>query len=96
MPFIDIFDGFQHHSRQPDKINLFISAILSSGQILNSKQLKPDLQGHQSLLSLPRKQPKVSEERKGTGRLHPVIAPCCQQSGSMVEFALTGGNCKKR
>ena len=69
MLFIGFFEGFIHHSRQPDKMNLFTPAMLLSGQLLNSKLLKPDLHFHLSLPSLPRKQPNFSEKRKGTDQL---------------------------
>ena len=69
MLFIGFFDGFLHHSRQTDKMNLFISAVLLSGQLLNSKQLKPELHCQLSCPSQPRQQPGFSEKRNGTGRL---------------------------
>jgi len=69
MLFIGFFEDFLHDSRQLKKIKLFISAMLLSGQLLNNKQLKPELHCHLSFPSLPRKQIRFSEKRKGTGQL---------------------------
>jgi len=69
MHFIGFFDDFLHDSRQLGKNKLFISAMLLSGQLLNTKQLKPELHSHLSFPSLPRKQTRFSEKRKGTGQL---------------------------
>ena len=69
MHFIGFFDDFLHDSRQLGKNKLFISAMLLSGQLLNTKQLKPELHCHLSFPSLPRKQIRFSEKRKGTGQL---------------------------
>ena len=50
-------------------MSLFITPVLLSGQLLNNKQLKPESHSHLSFTSRPRKQPRFSEKRKGTGQL---------------------------
>ena len=69
MRFIGFFDDFLQDSRQPDKIRLFISAMLLSGQLLKSKPLKPKLYFDLPRPSLARYQPKFPEKPKGTGQL---------------------------
>jgi len=69
MRIIGFFDDFLQDSRQPDKIWLFISAMLLSAQLLKSKPLKPELHCDLSRPSLARQQSRFSEKREGTGQL---------------------------
>ena len=53
MRFIGFLACFLQDSRRPDKMSLFLSAMLLSGQLLDSKQLRPELHCDSSRPSLP-------------------------------------------
>jgi len=96
MRFIGFLGGFLPDRSQPDKRSLFTSAMLSVLQLLNSKQLKPELHSHRSFPSPARKQGRFSEKRKGTGQLQAGTRAISYQSwvsDRISETTLRGSQC---